>query len=61
MLLHPYSELEVLFPKTVMMIGEKDVAAHYREKGFSGAITSNEYGYIEHTGGKRHVTLPWEK
>jgi len=61
MLLHPYDELEVIVPKPVMLVGEKDLAAHYKEKGIRGAITSNEYGYIEHTGGKRHITLPWEK
>ena len=61
MLLHPYDQLEVLFPKTVMMVGEMDLSVHYKEKGFRGAITSEEYGYIEHIGGKRHVTLPWEK
>lgn len=61
MLLHPYDNLEILFPKTVNMVGEMDLSVHHKEKGFRGAITSNEYGYIEHIGGKRHVTLPWEK
>ena len=60
MLLHPYNDLDVLFPKTVNLVGERDLAVHYKEKGFRGAITDNEYGYIEHIGGKRHVTLPWE-
>ena len=62
MLLYPYNKLSVLVPKAGQyLIGEQDLAVHYGNAGFRGAITSEEKGYIRHIGGKRHILLPWEK
>lgn len=62
MKLHPYSNLEVLFPKIgEQLVGERDLSVHYRNAGFIAAITNNENGYIRHIGGKRHILLPWEQ
>lgn len=62
MKLHPYSNLEVLFPKIgEQLVGERDLSVHYRNAGFIAAITNDENGYIRHIGGKRHILLPWEQ
>jgi len=63
MKLHPYSNLEVrkLSKKKGMSImHEMDLSIYYQELGYRGAITSNEKGYVKHTGGKRHIPLPWQ-
>jgi hypothetical protein len=64
MLLHPYNNLEVREfskKKDMSIMHEMDLSIYYQELGYRGAITSNEEGYVRHSGGKRHILLPWQK
>jgi hypothetical protein len=62
MIFHPYNELEVrVIKKGLSLMGEMDMSIYYQDRGYRGAITSKEEGYVRHIGGKRHIPLPWQK
>jgi GT2 family glycosyltransferase len=61
MLLHPYNTLEVRKEKNGLhVLGEIDLSIYYQELGYRAAISSDTEGYVRHTGGKRHIPLPWQ-